>query len=85
MNKKMSKYLKEIRQYRIAEQIERSVFEIYKYFEYFGLEKEELKNAFNSSFDSEEYTYKELKYIYDQVIDKLDKRYYLNNIRNPKN
>lgn len=82
MNKKMSKYLKEIRQYRIAEQIERSVFEIYKYFE---LEKEELKNAFNSSFDSEEYTYKELKYIYDQVIDKLDKRYYLNNIRNPKN
>lgn len=78
----MKSYLNEIGKYRINEQIERAVFEIRKYFEYsklnFELDSEMLPNLFNTSFDEENYTKEELKYIYDNVIEILNKRYFLN-------
>ena len=81
MDKKMKSYLNEIRKYRINEQIERAVFEIRKYSEYYELNSEMLSNLFNTSFDEENYTKEELKYIYDNVIEILSKRYYFNGLQ----
>lgn len=59
--KKIDKYLQQIRLYRMEQQINRSAFEMALYFDFFGINNNEIKNIYNTTLDNEEFTQDEKK------------------------
>lgn len=73
--KKIDKYLQQIRLYRMEQQINRSTFEMALYFDFFGINKNEIKNIYNTTLDNEEFTQEEKNKIYNESKKRLEEAY----------
>ncbi len=73
--KKIDKYLQQIRLYRMEQQINRSTFEMALYFDFFGINKNEIKNIYNTTLDNEEFTQEEKNKIYNESKKRLEEVY----------
>lgn len=73
--KKIDKYLQQIRLYRIEQQINRSTFEMALYFDFFGINENEIKNIYNTTLDNEEFTQEEKNKIFNESKKKLEEVY----------
>jgi len=73
--KKEEKYLKETRRFRIEQQIKKSTFEMALYFDYFGFDKEQINNIYNTTLDNLEFTSDEKDMIFKKTVKMLDDVY----------
>jgi len=73
--KKIDKYLQQIRLYRIEQQINKSTFEMALYFDFFGINENEIKNIYNTTLDNEEFTQDEKNKIFNESKKKLEEVY----------
>ncbi len=73
--KKIYKYLQQIRLYRIEQQINKSTFEMALYFDFFGINENEIKNIYNTTLDNEEFTQDEKNKIFNESKKKLEEVY----------
>ena len=73
--KKIDKYLQQIRLYRIEQQINKSTFEMALYFDFFGINENEIKNIYNTTLDNEEFTQEEKNKIFNEAKKKLEEVY----------
>lgn len=73
--KKIDKYLQQIRLYRIEQQISRSIFEMTLYFDFLGINENEIKNIYNITLDNEEFTQEEENKIFNESKKNLEEVY----------
>ena len=64
--KKIDKYLQQIRIFRIEQQIRSITFEMALYFDFFGIDNEQIQNVYNTTLDNEEFTQNEKNKIFNE-------------------
>ncbi len=64
--KKIDKYLQQIRIFRIEQQIRSITFEMALYFDFFGIDNEQIQNVYNTTLDNEEFTLDEKNKIFNE-------------------
>jgi len=73
--RKIDKYLQQVRLFRMEQQIIRTTFEMALYFDYFGINREEVINIYNTTLDYEQFTEDENIKIFNAVKNKLEDVY----------
>ena len=70
-------YLKQVRRFRKFNQAEKSAYELKKHYEYYNDSTEDINQIFNTTFDTETYSEKEKREIFNNTISLLEMKYNL--------